>query len=544
MAKEKIKKTTSAGASKSDIWYKVIAIFIAVVLVFGALLAIIKPTGIADYITMHTTTAIESENFKFNNAHLTYMVYYKYNQEYSTYSQYGYAQSAGFDTSKPLSQQKYWGSSEKSWLDYFLESSISDLSKCLVICEEAKANNVSLTDDELKDIKDQVNEMKKYAKEQGVSVGQMYGSKGIKASDIQYIVELQALASKYAQQVVDAFEYSDEEYEKHFGENKNTYLFADYYSYTVTAEYDSDATDDEKKAANEEAKKAAEEIKAAVDGGKDFVDAVYEYEQKLEEEKKAEEESTETSADTTASSSSSSTTEKEEEEEEKTEEEKKEEIKDKVLTENGGYTKDDDFSEWLYAEEAPAVSATKLVESTDSYKVYQVISLPARHEYNTVNFYAITLSADNYTATSTQTSEEVMKETAAAVQAKIDEFNAKADKTSEAFVAIADEFAEDKYVYASDFMENIDKDSVDGQLGITGFDDWAFAEDTKAGDVKVFEDEEKGIYAAFFMEGEGMESWKLAVDTDMRNADYDAYYEELAKKHTVTVNEKATAKID
>ncbi len=539
MAKEKIKKANGADSSKSDIWYKIIAIFIAVVLVFGALLAIIKPTGIADYVSMHTTTAIETENYKFNNAHLTYLVYYYYNQEYSTYSQYGYAQSAGFDTSKPLSQQMYWGSATQSWLDYFLEQAIENLSKCLVICEEAKANNVSLTDDEIKDIEAQVAEMKEYAKSQGVSVGQMYGSKGIKASDVQYVVELQALASKYAKQITDAFEYTDEDYEKYYGENKNTYLFADYYSYTVSATYDSKATDDEKKAANEEAKKAAEEIKAAVDGGKDFVDAVYEYEKKLEEKKK-EEASEETTADTTASSSSSSTT----EEKEKTEEEKKEELKDKVLTENGTYTKDDEFSEWLYAEKAPAVNETKLVESTDAYKVYQVISLPERHEYNTVNFYAITLSADNYKATSTQTSEDVMKETAAAVQAKIDEFKNKSDKTGEAFVAIAKEFAEDKYVYGSDFMENIDKDSVDSQLGIEGFDDWAFAEGTKAGDIKVFEDEDKGVYAAFYIDGVGMPAWKVAVDADKRAADYDVYYEELAKKHTVTVNDKATAKID
>ena len=539
MAKEKIKKVNGADSSKSDIWYKIIAIFIAVVLVFGALSAIIKPTGIADYVSMHATTAIESENFKFNNAHLTYLVYYYYNQEYSNYSQYGYAQSAGFDTSKPLSQQMYWGSSTQSWLDYFLEQAVANLSKCLVICEEAKANNVSLTEDEIKEISDQVDAMKDYAKSQGVSIGQMYGSKGIKASDVQYVVELQALASKYAKQVTDGFEYTDEDYDKHFNDNKNDYLFADYYTYTVSATYDSKATDDEKKAANEEAKKAAEEIKAAIDGGKSFVDAVYEYEQKLEEEKK-EEESKETSADTTASSSSSNKT----EEKEKTEEEKKEELKDKVLTENGGYTKDDEFSEWLYAEKAPAVNETKLVESTDAYKVYQVVSLPARHEYNTVNFYAITLSADNYTATSTQTSEEVMKETAAAVQAKIDEFNAKSDKTGEAFVAIAKEFDEDKYVYGSDFMENIAKDSVDSQLGIEGFDDWAFAEGTKAGDIKVFEDEDKGVYAAFYIDGVGMPAWKVSVDADKRAEDYDAYYEELAKKHTVTVNEKATAKID
>ena len=144
----------------------------------------------------------------------------------------------------------------------------------------------------------------------------------------------------------------------------------------------------------------------------------------------------------------------------------------------------------------------------------------------------------------TEVTEEVMKETAAAVQAKIDEFKNKSDKTGEAFVAIAKDFAEDKYVYGSDFMENIDKDTVDSQLGIKGFDDWAFAEGTKAGDIKVFEDEDKGIYAAFYIDGVGMPAWKVAVDADKRSADYDAYYEELAKKHTVTVNDKATAKID
>lgn len=535
MANEKVKKVNTANsASKSDIWYKILAIFIGIVLVFGALVAVIEPTGISDYISMHTTTALKSENYKFNNAHLTYMVYYYYNQEYSQYASYGYASSAGFDTSKPLSEQKYWGSTTKSWLDYFLENAISNLKQCLVLCEEAKANNVSLTDEELQTVKDQVKEMKKYAKESGVSLGQMYGSKGIKASDIEYLLELQSLATKYATQVTDSFEYSDEDYEKYYSENENTYKFFDYYRYTVKAEYETNATDAEKKAATEEAKAAADAIKAAIDGGKDFVTAVYEYEKTLEEEKESDKKDEETSADTKASD--------DKKEEEKTEEEKIEDLKEELLTEGGAYTKDDEFSEWAYGEDA-AVNATKVIEETEAYSVFQLISLPARYEHKTANIYAIYMYGDSFKATDKLTSEQVMKETAAEVQAKIDEFVAKTDKTGEDFVAIADQF-KDRNVSVTELIENVDKKTMDSQLGIEGFDDWAFAEGIAEGNVKVFEDEEDGVYAAIYYAGAGVESWKNNVDGDMRSADYEEAYKALEEKHPVTVNEKATAKID
>lgn len=538
MANEKVKKVNSTkSTSKSDIWYKILAVFIGIVLVFGALVAIIEPTGISDYISMHMTTALESENYKFNNAHLTYMVYFYYNQEYSQYASYGYAQSAGFDTSKPLSQQMYWGSSTKSWLDYFLENAITNLKQCLVLCEEARANNVSLTDEELQEVKDQVKEMKAYAKESGVSLGQMYGSKGIKAGDIEYLLELQALAGKYATQLTEGFEYSDADYEKYYSENENTYKFFDYYSYTVKAEYGDKATDDEKKAATEEAKAAADAIKAAIDGGKDFVTAVYEYEQSLEAEKEESEDKKdeETSAETKAS--------EDKKEEEKTEEEKKEELKDKLLTEGGAFTEDDEFSKWAYGEDA-AVNATKVIEETEAYTVFQLVTLPARYEHKTANIYAIYMYADAFTASETLTSEQVMKETAAEVQAKIDEFIAKTDKTAEGFVAIGEQFKDKNVNVTKEMLENVDKKTMDSQLGIEGFDDWAFAEGITEGSVKVFEDEEEGVYAAIYYAGAGVESWANNVDADMRSADYDKAYEALEAKHTVIVNEKATSKIE
>lgn len=541
MANDKIKTTKSGAAAKKSPWETVLTVAIAVILVAGLLIAVLKPTGVADWVSLHTTTALESENYKFNNAHMTYMVYYNYNQQYSTYASYGYAESAGFDTSKPLSEQKYFGSSTQSWLDVFVENSITSLSECLVLCEEAKANGVELTSDEKADVKEQIKEMKKYAKEQGISLGQMYGSKGIKASDIEYVVELQALASKYAQQLTDGFEYSQTDYETFFNDNKNTYMYVDYNVYTVSADFDADkATDDEKKAANEKAKAAAEEIKAAIDGGKDFAQAILEYEEKIAAEK---EEAAETGTSTTAAADTSSTSE-DKKEEEKTEEEKLEEIEKKVFIENGSYAEDDEFSKWIYGEEAPAIGDTKVVEGTDAYTVYEVLKLPARHEYNTVNFHMISLNKAAFESTETQTAEEVMKAVAAEVQTKIDAFNASSDKTAENFLKIADEFDEEKNVVASEeLLENIGKDVVDSQVGIEGFDDWAFADGIKAGDVKVFENEKNGIYVAFYYAGAGMQEWNAEVDSDMRSEDYEKSLEELEAKHAVTKNDKAIAKI-
>ena len=150
---------------------------------------------------------------------------------------------------------------------------------------------------------------------------------------------------------------------------------------------------------------------------------------------------------------------------------------------------------------------------------------------------------DSFKATDKLTSEQVMKETAAEVQAKIDEFVAKADKKAEDFVAIADQF-KDRNVSVTELIENVDKKTMDSQLGIEGFDDWAFAEGITEGTVKVFEDEEGKVYAAIYYAGPGVESWKNNVDGDMRSADYEEMYKTFESKHAVTVNEKATAKIN
>lgn len=520
MANEKIKKANGADSSKTDIWYKILSVAIVIILIAGALIAVIKPTGIGDYISMHTSTALESENFKFNNAHVTYMVYYEYNQTYSQYSQYGYASSAGLDTSKPLSQQKYWGS-EQSWLDYFLDNAVKSLKQCLVLCEEAKANNVELTEDEYKAIKDQVKQMKEYAKEQGVSLGQMYGSKGIKASDIEYLFELQELASKYSKQISESFTFTDAQYEEHYGKNENKYKFFDHNAYTITAEYEKDATDAQKSEATKKAKEAIDAMKAAIEGGKSFAEAALEYEKTLKKDDSSDKE------------------------EEKTDEQLLEDMKKTVFKERASYVEDDEFSKWIYGENPPKENEMKIIEGTESYTLYQVLSTPEREEYNTANFYVISLNAQNYEDTSTLTAEQVMKETATKVQEKIDAFNASASKKAEDFPNIAKDFAEKDYVSASEIIENIGKNIVDGQFGIEGFDDWAFAEATKAGDVKVFENEEDGIYVAICYAGEGLKAWTAAVDSDMRSESYEAAFKALEEKYNATIvtNQKALDKI-
>ena len=98
MGNSKVNKKNAKN--KSDVWYKVLAIVIGVVLLFGLGVAIMQPTGIMDFITLHTQIAMKTENFSVNNAQFMYLTHLTYNNYYQTiYESYGstYLSAFGLD---------------------------------------------------------------------------------------------------------------------------------------------------------------------------------------------------------------------------------------------------------------------------------------------------------------------------------------------------------------------------------------------------------------------------------------------------------------
>lgn len=542
MAKENLK---GVAHDKSDVWYKIIAIFIAACLLLGILVAILKPTGVADLVSLHTVTSFKSENYKVNNAQLLYMTYVTYNNYYNNYySMLGSSQYlqmyTGMVPGTPLSQQMYMNDKSKSWLDVCVAEATEAIHQILVLCEAAKADNMTLTDEQLKEVEENVTAVEDFAKDNNLSfrnaVYNLYGSKGITRNDIREFAKLQYLAAEYADKLTDSYEYTEDQYNSYYDENKKDYLYADFLSYKITAKYDKDATDEEKLAAIEKAQDKIDELAERIKNGEDFVDVIFAYEQELAAEKEKEEATAESSSSASTSASTGSDSDKKEDE--KTDEEKKEELKDKLLTERYTYT-DSDLGKWIFADTPAPVGEIKVIDGEEDATVYLVVTTAYRDEYKAVDMYSLYLQLDDFD------SEEEMK---AYAQQILDAFN-KSDKTGESFEALAEQFTktetneEGKEFTIEVTTGGLIEDAVKAtDEKYEKENEWLFNEERKEGDVEMFEHEKEGI-SIYYFAGFTDPVWKLSVDADLRTDDYEKDLDELIEKYAVEINDKGIKKI-
>ncbi len=550
-------KKVKKQKTKADVWYTVLAIVIGVCLVFGLGVAILQPTGIMDYISLHTRTAVKSEHYSINNAQFTYLTYATYNNYYQQFSSYGYASYLGMDRSKPLSQQAY--TQTMSWLDFCKNEAESNMVKVLAICEAARADGFTLSDEDKKSVEDNIQALADYAKENNYSfssaVAAIYGSKGIKKSDIRGVLELQTIASKYAEKLSDSYTYTDEQYDKYYEDNKFDYLKADYYSYTVKADYESDATDEEKEAAINAAKDKAEELFEKIDGGSDFVTIIMEYKKELAQ---AELDNAQQEFDTAKANypdADKETSEKTADENKSTEQKAyedakkalddakkaleditEESVKTSVLTEAHKASKDSmsEADEWIFAETPAQNGAVKLIPADESATVYQIVKSEYRDEYNTATIHELGLTLDNFTNV------DAMKEYA---QKIVNDFNSGSDKSCEAFDKLAEKYTTDTITVGSSGEEKEITKRGSSDKELAAVDEWVFSDERKNGDINTFVFEDDGMYITYF-EATGRAAWLVSVDSAMRSADLDKTVDGFEQTYTVTADEKAIAKVE
>ena len=226
MSKAKTKKTVSV---------KTILIIAAVVLVTAALIGLaIFNSCSNDGSSLRAQTAMESEHFKIDGAMMTYL----YNTNYQSF--YQYLSAFGADTSKSLKSQSCPLLTNGTWFDYIMQSAQSQATEMLSLCEQAKKNGVELDADDLKLVDDYSNELKEIANQYGYSDPNTYlyalTKNPIKVQDVQNVLKLSALASKYVQKFNSEIDYSEERLEQYYEDNKDTFDGVDYYTWTVKAE--------------------------------------------------------------------------------------------------------------------------------------------------------------------------------------------------------------------------------------------------------------------------------------------------------------------
>lgn len=498
MAKTKV--NPKKANSKSDVWYKVLTVFIIVCLAAGLLVAILQPTGLADYISLHSQTALKTEHYKLNNAQFTYMTHLIYNNYTASY-----------------------GSSYNIPIEYCKTSAQSTLSEALVLYEAARAEGFELNAEQKQQIDDTMKSLEAYGKAQNYNLAStialMYGGKGVKKGDVRKTVELQTIASAYAQKLRDGFVITDEEYTKHYEENKNDYLTADYYSFTVKAEYENGADDDAKQAAVDSAKEKAKEIYDKVSGGEDLVKAVTDYKKSVAEQKKA---AAEESKDEAAIEEATKELEKITEEA----------VKEEILTKDHANT-DSEADKWIFADSPAADGAAKLIDAEESSTVYQIVASAHRDETKTASMHYLYVRFSDF-SDSKDAAEEFVKNMLADFE--------KGDKTIEAFDKLAETSSTDKITVSNgSYKETTKLGKSDSKYDES--DEWLFSDSRKAGDTAYFTIGDEGIVVYYFEEV-GRAAWLVSVDSDIRSDKLDDKLEEFKAAYPVTVNEKAIAKVN
>lgn len=140
----------------------------------------------------------------------------------------------GVDLSGDLSQQMY--SEDMTFKDFFDEMAVDLISQNKALKKEARA--AGFVYDNKEDYKEYMDTLKEYASEQGTTakayIQSMYGPYATESRVKPYVDEMM-YANEYYKSIVEAMNFTQDEIQQYYEENKNNYDLIDYRVSTVDA---------------------------------------------------------------------------------------------------------------------------------------------------------------------------------------------------------------------------------------------------------------------------------------------------------------------
>lgn len=533
-AKNATRSPKSIKASKTA--KKVIAIVLAVVIALGAVAGVLN---FFDVPQKAVKISIDGVKSKISLAEINYFYFQTWTQSYSNAMQYAqYGMSIGYDYTKTPDTQEYTedhiqyagvtfedlGNIENpTWQDVFTYSAVSQLVYIKYGAEKAKELGLELTEDEVKEIDAQFEEIRKTAKENDYSINRWLRLQlgyGVTEEMIRNITNDSHLAEKYYEKVTEDAKnaVTDDVIAKEYAKNSDNYDIVDLRVYEFAANLGSnhkheegDAHEKEHKEAEAKAKAEAEKFLKKATDEKAFIEAA----------------------------------------------------KSAILTADNKSTKDPDavtlvagtsyaeitasyseeLSKWAFDDARKAGDTAVVDGGNGEFYVVMMKTLPhkdtstysadVRHllvkfpEKNTDG--SATTVKDEKGNSTTHITDATKKETKAKAQAILDEYLKK--PTEQNFVSLVKEKTDDKAsAETGGLYENI---MDDGQY-VAAFTDWALKDGLKPGDTEIVETE-YGYHIMYFVESNG-ESWKTAIITALSGAEIE--------KNVVNVIEEASKSID
>lgn len=461
---------------------------VAVVVVIAAVAAMFWRSGILQ----RSMTALDVNGTKYTAADLQYY----YNSIYSENAQY-----YRFDSSTSAKKQVYDEATGQTWYDYLMDQAVQQLTRNTALAQQARDEGYTLSQES------QTNLNTTLAQLETAWISYGYASRDafIRGSFGNYmtydrlvsLLNMEFLASDYAQTKVDAIEHSDADYQAYYQEHADqmdtiTYSQITFRCTLSTADADGNPIDRtaEEQAAELETMKAeqkvlAEEVQAKLESGTDYDDLIEEYSDRLY-----------------SSSTGSSAT----------------------YSELAYFA----YADWLIDSQRKAGDITLLEDGGDTYYYYYVLRFEGRelNQEQTHDVRHLLVRAGD--STTTDPTQEQYDEAEQKAQSLLDEWKA-GEATEDSFITLASANSDDSGSAANGgLISNI----AAGSSYVEAFKNWALDPARKEGDVDLVKTE-YGWHIMYYVSTNDP-VWKQNTAAALQNQDYEQLADAAVQGWTVS----------
>lgn len=515
VAKKSAKKNPKASKAKKVVG-KTVGIVLVVAIVLGMVYGILNFFGVPQKVLTAATIGDEKVSVaKYNFYYMDlYLNVQNTSKQYDTYYGSGAGMMyTGYDSSKSPMEQEYtlgeiegFEGENPTWADYIRINTLQYIQSYLAYAKLAREAGVTLTEEELAEIDEQVESLRSTAESNDYSLNRFltknYG-KGVNEKLMREVLEERALASKYATQTQEDITagVTAEQIEAEYNKNTANYALISISAFTVSADTSGiaeDATDEEKAAAKTEAmakaKEQADAYATKVNDAASLLAQAQAYNSSATE-------ATVTYKDVTASS----------------------------LTSSFG----DAASEWALSTDR-AVGDVTVLETSSGYAVMYLSALPHKDTTKPVDVRHILIQFPTDDSGNpvelTDAEKAVYREQADQIYSQYQE-----NPTEDNFASLATQYSKDS---GSNTNGGLYEEVKVGQM-VTQFNDWCFDASRKPGDTGIIETK-FGYHVMYYVGNDHEEAWTSSVRTALATESLNAFNTDIEDGETYKINEKKT----
>jgi len=500
--------TAQKEAKKNSLYTTLFVVAMAAILVIAVVAGsrqIITNSGIRE----KNTTALTVGDHELNSVEMNYYFIDSVNTFYSNYG--SYAAMFSLDVTKPLNEQFVDEEAGLTWADDFMTSAKDSAASIYALVDAAEAAGFSLPEEDRTALESQLSSLDLYATMYGYSDADSYlkAMYGVGASKKTYTAycEKQALAAAYYDHYAESLAYTDADLRRAEADNFSAYSSYSYNTYylaasrfltggTTDAEGNTTYSDEEKAASVAAAEEAAKLLTGDEITDADALDAAIA--------------ALEINKDTEATS---------------------------TYNENTLYTSlTSAYKDWLTDSSRKAGDIAYFASSTgDTVSGYHVVMFQGSNDntfaMKNVRHILVAPSHEHAEDETHENGETYSAEELAAAKATAEDILAQwnaGEATEESFAALANEKSADGDGTTGGLYENV----YPGQM-VSAFNDWCFDSARKSGDTGIVETE-YGYHVMYFV-GDSEQNYRdYLIETELRNADLNAWYAEVVDAMTQT----------